>query len=283
MKKMIKLLFATLFVGLFFNPIAQVNAQDASWEKIQKDGKLIVGVEGTYWPHVFHDGEKLVGYEADLIEAIAKRLNLTVEYKEMQVDGLLTSLETGQIDVIAGGFTITPARQEKFLFSTPTKYTFGSIIVREDGSSGIETIEDFAGKKAAGGATTTFMQVATSKGAEPVVYDNVDGATYLRDVENGRTDFIPNDYYVQTAFVKAVPDFKVKVGNVFYNPSQSAFVYNKESVTLQTKIDEQIEALRKEGFLTETSKKYFFGEDVSVEKEEIGGVKLEELPVIEVK
>ena len=74
---------------------------------------------------------------------------------------------------------------------------------------------------------------------------------YIADIHNSRTNFIPNDYYVQTIAIKNAnklfPDFKTKVGNVFYNPSKAAFVLNKESVTLQEKINQVLEEMRKDG------------------------------------
>ena len=147
-------------------------------------------------------------------------------------------------------------------------------------------MDDFKGKKAAGEATTKYMAIAEAKGAEAVTYDNGTLEQYIADIHNGRTDFIPNDYYVQTIAIKNAnklfPDFKTKVGNVFYNPSKAAFVLNKESVTLQEKINQVLEEMRKDGSLAELSKKFYEGEDVSTEKEEIGGMKLKDLPVVEV-
>lgn len=289
-KKLVSFVVAFLFLGGLVNPFVKGSAADDSWANVEKSGKLVVATSGTLYPNSFYKEveengkkeKKLVGYDIDILREVAKRLNLELEFKEMQVDGMLQSIETGQADILANGFDITPKREEKFLFSTPIKYSFGSTIVRQSDDSGIKTLDDFAGKKAGGGATTNFMKIAEAKGAEPVVYDNATNDVYLRDVENGRTDFIPHDYYIQSAAVKHFSDIKVKVGDVFYNPNKSAFVYNKASVSLKEKIDEQLEALRKEGFLTKVSETYF-GADASVEKEEINGIKISDLPVVEVE
>lgn len=285
-RRIVSLIMILLLVGVGVKPLA-ASAEDESWTKVEKAGKLVVATSGTLYPNAFYkeiDGKKqLVGYDIDILREVAKRLDLELEFQEMQVDGMLLSVQSGQTDIVANGFDITPKREEKFLFSTPIKYSFGSTIVRESDDSGIHTLEDFAGKKAGGGATTIFMKIAEAKGAEPVVYDNATNDVYLRDVEVGRTDFIPHDYYIQQSAIKHFSDIKVKVGNVFYNPNKSGFVYAKESSALKAKIDEQLEVLRKEGFLKEVSNRYFGDADVSVEVEEINGIKLKDLPVVEVE
>ena len=263
---------------------------DANWDKIQKSGKIVVATSGAYYPSSFHmekDGKQvLTGYDIEVLRKVAEKLNLELEFKEMNTDGMLTSLTSGQTDVVANDYDITPKREKEYGFSTPIKYSFGSIVVREADDSGIKSLDDFKDKKAAGEATTKYMAIAEAKGATPVTYDNGTLEQYIADIHNGRTDFIPNDYYVQTIAIKNAnkmfPDFKTKVGNVFYNPSKAAFVFNKESVTLQQKVNEVLEEMRKDGSLAELSKAFYEGEDVSTEKEEIGGKKLKDLPVVEV-
>lgn len=72
------------------------------------------------------------------------------------------------------------------------------MIVRQSDDSGIKSLKDLKGKKAAGASTTSYMKVAKKFGAELVIYDNVTNDVYLEDVANGRTDVILNDYYLQT-------------------------------------------------------------------------------------
>ena len=259
--------------GALLAPVHQVSAADESWDRIQKSGKIVVATSGAYYPSTFHSEvegkDVLTGYDIEILRKVAEKLNLELEFKEMNTDGMLTAIKSGQADIVANDYDITPKREKEFLFSTP-----------------IKSLDDFKGKKAAGEATTKYMAIAEAKGAEAVTYDNGTLEQYIADIHNGRTDFIPNDYYVQTIAIKNAnklfPDFKTKVGNVFYNPSKAAFVLNKESVTLQEKINQVLEEMRKDGSLAELSKKFYEGEDVSTEKEEIGGKKLKDLPVVEV-
>ena len=72
------------------------------------EDKLLVGTESSYAPFEFtnQDG-KLVGFDIDLTEAIAKELGLEVEWMQMPFDGLIPAMLTGQVDMAAASFTIT--------------------------------------------------------------------------------------------------------------------------------------------------------------------------------
>lgn len=280
MKKIINLVVLSM---LMVFQVVTVNAQeDDSYSRVEERGHLIAAISGTLYPSgYYNEDNELVGYNIDIIREVANRLDLEVEFLEMGVDGMLTSAKSGQVDLVVEGVQPTAEREKDFLIGEPIKYSFTSIVVRESDDSGIESIEDFKGKKAAGGATTNYMQIAQQLGAELVTYDNATNDQYFLDVVNKRTDFIPNDYYLQKTSIDFFSDMDVKIGNVFYNPSISAFVYNSESVALQQKIDEVIVEMREDGTLAEISAKYFNGDDVSVKQDEINGIKIDELPIIE--
>lgn len=241
--------------------------------------KLTVAVSGTLYPSAYHnDNEELVGYNVSIVEAVAEKLGLDVEYMEIGVDGMLTAVKSGQVDVVAEGISPSEEQADGYLMSEPIKHSFTSVVVRKSDDSNIMSLADFDGKKAAGAATTNYMREAEALGAEAVVYDNATADQYILDIENGRTDFIPNDYYIQTIVMANFEDTDAKVGNVFYNPNSSHFVFDAKSKALQEAFNEAIKEMREDGTLTQLSKEFYNGEDVSTEKEEINGIKLSELP-----
>lgn len=240
------------------------------WEEIKEDGTLKVATSGTYFPNSYHDGDtnELTGFEVEIIREIANRLGLEVEFTEMGVDGMLTSLNSEQIDIAALGIDRDGENADKYNYTIPYKYSFGSMVVRETDNSGIETLEDLKGKKAAGAATTSYMKVAEHFGAELVVYDNATNDQYLWDVANGRTDTVLNDYYGQTMALEALPEIPVKIlEDVFYNPSETNYAIKKGNDELTDQINAQLEAMHEDGTLSEISKEFYNGEDVTVEKD----------------
>lgn len=252
---------------------------ETAWDRIEEAGVLKVATSGTLFPSSYHgDDNELTGYEVEVVKEVADRLGLEVEFMEMGVDGILTAVQSGQVDAAANGFDITEARLEDYNFSEPFKYSFGGLVVREEDNSGIETIEDWEGKKAAGGATTVYMALARQLGAEPVTYDNATNDVFFRDVASGRTDFIPNDFYVSNTAVQFYADLGVKMSDLYYNPSEQAIVLSKDDTSVKEKIDPILAELAEEGVLTELSKEFFGGEDVSKELDNV-----DDLPVIEIE
>ncbi|UQF23982.1 transporter substrate-binding domain-containing protein [Vagococcus lutrae] len=243
-----------------------VAKQDASWEKVEERGRLIVATSGTLFPaSYYNDKNELTGYDVEVAKEVANRLKLEIEFQEYNVDGMLASVEKGMTDLVANDFGMSEERSKKFALSIPIKYSFDSMIVRKEDNSGIASLEDLKGKKAAGEATTGYMKLAEKMGAELVSYDNATNDQYLTDVANGRTDVILNDYYLQKMSVAALPDIPVKIlEDVYFNPSSSGFFYPKQNVALREKIDTVLEEMQADGSLKKLSET-FFNADVSVE------------------
>lgn len=259
------------------------SSNQTEWERIKEAGVLKVATPGTLYPTSYHDdSDKLVGYEIDMLNEIGKRLDIKIEYQEIGVAEAFTAVDTGKVDIAVNNFDTTKERLEKYNFSIPYKYSIGGMIVREDGSSGIEAadLSDWQGKKAGGGAGTQYMKIAEKLGAEPVIYDNVTNDVYLRDVSTGRTDFIPNDYYTQVIAVKYItqrfPDIKVKMGTAKYNPTEQGIVMSKTDTSLKEKLDEVLKAMKEDGTLKAISEKYYAGQDLTEPEKGV-----DNLPVID--
>ncbi|WP_161980157.1 transporter substrate-binding domain-containing protein [Streptococcus sp. S784/96/1] len=259
-------------------------ASQTQWEQIKEDGVLKVATPGTLFPTSYRDDNgNLVGYEVDMMNEIGKRLDLKIEYQEIGVAEALTSVDSGKVDISVNNLNPTAERREKYNLSEAYKYSVSGMIVREDGSSNItaEDLSDWKGKRAGGGAGTTFMKIAEKQGADPVIYDNVTNDVYLRDVSTGRTDFIPNDYYTQVIAVKVItekfPDIKVKMGNVKYNPNESVIVMSKKDDSLKKELDKVIKEMKEDGTLKSISETHYAGQDLTKPSEGA-----DKLPVVDI-
>ncbi|MCT2534435.1 transporter substrate-binding domain-containing protein [Aquibacillus koreensis] len=241
------------------------------WNEIEEAGEIVVGTSGTLYPASFYpeESEELTGYDIEIIKEVANRLGLEIKYETMAVDGMLASLNNGRVDLVINDMEITEERKKQFSFSDPYKYSYTTMIVRAEDHSGIETLEDLDGKKAGGGATTVFSQIAEHYGAEVVTYGNATNDTYLRDVDNGRTDTVINDYYLQSLALKAFPEFDIVLHpDLKFHPTEQAIVMPLESNVLNEKINETLAEMREDGTLTELSEQFFGGKDASKQPEE---------------
>ncbi|MFV0559809.1 MAG: transporter substrate-binding domain-containing protein [Enterococcus sp.] len=267
MKKFISIVFiiSTLFV---FSACAKEEssnaASDKSLEKVEQKNELVVATSGTLFPASYYNEEnQLVGYDVDVAREVAKRLDVDVTFKEYNVDGQITSVSKGTADFAANDFGITKEREKKFSLSTPIKHSYNSMIVRQKDDSGIASLSDLKGKKAAGEPNTSYMRTAEHYGAELVTYDNATNDQYLVDVANGRTDVVLNDYYLQKMAVAAFPDIPVKIlEDVYYDETTSGFLFKKENAALEEAVNQEIKNMKEDGTLATISESYF-GTDVS--------------------
>ncbi|WP_437342368.1 transporter substrate-binding domain-containing protein [Jeotgalibacillus marinus] len=232
------------------------------------EGVLTVATSGTLYPTSYYESgsDELTGFEVEVVREMASRLGLEVEFKEMGLDGMLKSVSTGQVDIAANDIEITDERAEKVAFSTPIKHSYGTAIVRTDDLSGIKTFEDLKDKRAAGAATSIYMDLAREYGAEEVIYDNATNELYLRDVAVGNTDVILNDYFLQTIALEAFPELEITIHpDLKYVPSEAAMVMDKENSELTEQVNRVLGEMLEDGTIAEISSEFFAGADVTQE------------------
>ncbi len=261
--------FFGLFAGVLLSACSKPTEEDTSLSKVEEAKTLVVATSGTLYPSSYYNDEnELVGYDVDVAKEVAKRLGVEITFKEYNVDGQVSSLTRGEADFAANDFGLTDERAEKFSLSTPIKYSFDSMIVRKSDDSGIASLEDLDGKKAAGEPNTSYMRLAESYGAELVTYDNATNDQYLTDVANGRTDVILNDYYLQKMAVAALTDIPVKIlEDVYFNPNETGFLFVKDHKALQEKVDAVLAEMKEDGRLKELAETYF-QTDISVKSDQ---------------
>nr|WP_318540441.1 transporter substrate-binding domain-containing protein [Terribacillus saccharophilus] len=250
---------------------------DKTWEKIQESGKLVVGTSGTLFAASYYpDGsDELTGYDVEVIREIANRLDLEVEFKTSDFNNMLASVQNGRIDVAANDIEITDERKEQFAFSEPYKYSYTSMIVRKDDLSGIHSLADLKGKRAGGEASTNHSKVAEQLGAEVVTYSNATNDVYLRDVDNGRTDLIINDYYLQSLALQAFPDFNIMIHPDFkFDQIEQGAILSKDAPELKKQMDKALNEMQEDGTLSKLSEEFYGGADVSQKPDE-------ELPTVD--
>jgi len=251
------------------------------WQEIEEAGKMIVGTSGTLYKGSYYDGDEetedqLTGHEVETMREIAKRLGLDIEFEIIGVDNVMPAINSGRIDVSSG--TITDKRKEEFDFSDPYKYSYITMVVRESDNSGIESLEDLKDKKAGGGATTIYSQIAEQFGAEVVTYGNAPNEAYLRDVSDGTTDVVINDYYLQKFGIAEFPDFDLHLHPTLrFNLTELGVIIPKGEDELLERINGALDEMREDGTLTEISKE-FYEEDAS-KKPTIDIVEIDDLDI----
>ncbi|WP_461176498.1 transporter substrate-binding domain-containing protein [Virgibacillus ainsalahensis] len=249
------------------------SASDERWEEVQDAGELVVGTSGTLIAASYYDGEEesedqLTGYDVEVMREVADRLELDISFEIMGIDSMLPAVQSGRIDVAANDIEATDKRKEEFNFSEPYKYSYTTMAVREEDNSGIESLEDLEGKKAGGGATTIYSQIAEHYGAEVITYGNAPNEAYLGDVHRARTDVVINDYFLTKFGVGGFPEFDIHLHpDLKFHPTEQAVVIPEGADTMTEEINNALNEMREDGTLSELAIE-FYEEDASQEPEE---------------
>ena len=169
-------------------------------DDVKARGKLVVGVSDTTPPFTFKKDGTHVGYDIDMVRAVAKRLGVTVETVSVTSAERIPMLKDGKLDFVATSMTRTPERLKDIDFSVIYFVTPHAVIVKK--SSGITSVRQLAGKKASSASTSTAGP--NLKEAEPKVE-----LVYVRDyseafglLKDGKVDAFPTDESVLRAIVQ---------------------------------------------------------------------------------
>ena len=118
---------------------------DNSLVELKQRGKFVLGLDDSFPPLGFRDDDnQIVGYDIDLAKEVAKRLGVEFVAQPISWDAKEMELNTGKIDCIWNGLTITEERKQALAFTFPYLNNAQVLIVRND--SGIKTLADMKGK-----------------------------------------------------------------------------------------------------------------------------------------
>ncbi|MGM1018093.1 MAG: amino acid ABC transporter substrate-binding protein [Actinomycetota bacterium] len=226
------------------------------------EGTLTVATEGTYRPFSFHDDDgtgPLIGYDVEIIEAVADKLGLEINFQETQWDAIFAGLDAGRFDLIANQVTINEEREAAYLFSAPYTVSPGVIVVAEDDDS-ITSFADLDGKTTAQSLTSNWYDLATESGAD---VEPVEGWAQAAELlRQGRVDATVNDKLTFLDYETTDGPTGLKIAAETDEAGEQAFVLPQDSEALADAIDEALAELREDGTLAEISEKYF-GADVT--------------------
>lgn len=151
-----------------------------------------VGTEPAFPPfESIGDGDELVGFDIDLLNAIGEKAGKTIQFESLPFDGLIPALQGGSIDAAVSGMTITEERAATVDFSDPYFKAGLAIAVAEDNTD-IKTLDDLENKKIAVQIGTTGAETAGNvPGSEVSTFDSAPLA--LQELANGNADAVVND------------------------------------------------------------------------------------------
>jgi len=177
----------------------KTTGEDKSLQSIMSKKKLIMGLDDSFPPMGFrNDKNEIVGYDVDLAKEVAKRMGIELVLQPIDWNAKEQELNTGEIDCIWNGFTITEERKKNLLFTPPYLKNAQVIVVK--GNSPINTMKDLAGKPVgtqAGSASIEALDGAPEfKASLKSVVEYKDFLTALMDLDVSGIDAVVIDLVV---------------------------------------------------------------------------------------
>lgn len=249
-----------LVVSMVLAVVLVVAACGSNPSKEVGNNVIKIGTSGGYHPFTFMNEEgKLDGFEIDVWNEIAKRIDYDIEFNTAAFSGLFGMLDTGKIDTISNQITITDQRKEKYLFPVPYVYSGAQLIVKK-GNNGITSLEDLKGKKVGVSLGSNYEQLIReydrNNEIEVITYEDFIGS--LQDVAIGRIDAVVNDKLAGVINIKE-SGLDLQLAGEPVHPLENSFpfVNNEENRVLIDKVNKAIEEMRVDGSLAEISDKWF--------------------------
>lgn len=218
-------------------------------------GKLTTCTHLPYQPFQVKQGDKIVGFDVDLVDLVAKKLNVQQNIVDIAFENIESgeAMNSGQCDLAAAGMTITDKRKQKFDFSQPYFEATQALLVKS--GSPIKDFSNVAGKKIGVQSATTGADYAKehAKGAEIVTFDDL--ALEEQAVKNGTVDAGVNDNGVLYDFVKTNPDTAVATEfktNEFYGIG-----VKQGNTALVTAINDTLKTAVSDGTYAQIYQKWF--------------------------
>ncbi len=165
-------------------------------------------------PYVFRDPRdpsKLVGFEVDLMVALAARLGFPARFLQNDWSNLVPSLERGDFDLIVNGLEDTPALRGRILLSRPYFQFTEQLVVRR--GSTLRTLDALRGHRVGTLASSLAHQILRGRpGIELVLYGGQEEP--YRDLELHRTDAVLLDSVIAARYGLTKPDLELADADV---------------------------------------------------------------------
>lgn len=210
---------------------------------------LTVATDAAFPPFEFVDENKdIVGFDIDLINAIAEEADLDIKIQSVAWDPLLAGMADCQYDMAISAITITADRAEQFSFSDPY-INAGQIIAVQADNDMVTSTDDLVGATiGAQLGTTGAMEIEAIPDATLKTYDTYELA--FLDLMNGQIDAVIADYPTAVAFVNMNSDDLKVVGEVFTD-EYYGIAFCKGNDELISQVNAALATLQAEGLIDE--------------------------------
>jgi len=239
-------------------------AQEVSYlDKIQAANKVVVGTSADYPPYEYIDATgNLVGFDIELMEEIAERMGVALEWQDMPFDSLIAAVQEEKIDMSISCFNYSDERAQLVDFSDPYYTSMDAFIVAEGFTGAFNEPEDAANFKVGVQSGTVQDEWLTDELVDTGLLSEANLSRYERvdqaalDLQVGRIEILMADDVPAKAIVSQFDGLRIIYEGMLYTGPIN-IVLPKSAGDLQTEVNRIIADLQAEGFIDALAEKYF--------------------------
>jgi len=221
----------------------------------QQATKVRVATNATYPPFTYVDEQtgQIVGFDIDLITAIAQKRNLEIEFVDVAFEPLLEGMAQGNYDAAISAISITEERKKDMLFSDPYFMAGHVVTVHKDNTS-ITGKDSLTGK-------VVGVEIGTTSAADMSEMEGVIIKTYIEygsafnALMNGVIDAVVSDDAIAINYVTRNPD-KLKLVGEPFTQEYYGIAVAKNKTELLAKINAGLKAVKSEGLIEKLSQRW---------------------------
>lgn len=236
---------------------------DLSGVTLMNEGVLTIGCEVGYPPFedFADDGTTPIGYDVDIITAVAEKLGLEANIINTAWDGIFAGIDVNY-DVVCSAVTINDERKETMSFSTPYINNYQAVVIPTGSDLSITSFQDLNGMVIAVQKETTsdeLMSDYKSTGSiEVEIVANEKITSCFTQLTNGEIDAVVVDSTVADGYVASNPELYTIAYLDATEEEQFGIAMGLNNSALQAAINEALAELEAEGYIADTYA-YWFG------------------------
>lgn len=258
MKNLKKIAAIILSAALVVALAACGSSKDSDSNKSSgKAETLTMGTNASFPPYEYvDDNGKIVGIDAEIAQAIADKLGMKLEIKDMEFESLVPAVKAKSIDLALAGMTVNEERKQSVNFSDSYSTGVQVVIVKEN--SEIKTVDDLKGKKIGVQAGTTGDTYCTDDFGEENVKQFSNGSLAVAALANGQVDCVVIDNEPAKNYVAA--NSGLKILDTEYVTEDYAIAISKDNDELLKKVNNALKELKDDGTVDKIIGKYIKAE-----------------------
>src|SRR3954447_5692201 len=219
-------------------------------------GTLTVGSDIPYPPFEQGKPPDYTGFDIDLVDAIAKKLNLTPKIVDTAFGTIFVDEQAGKFDMVASSTTITPLRSQKVTFSKPYFDADQSLMVQK--GSDLQSTSDITSDTAIAVQEGTTGQDYAEKKTDAQVQAFPAIGTAFNALQAGQVDGVINDFAVSAFALKKYP--QLDVVQTISTDEHYGFPMQQQNAALQNAVNGALTGLIADGTYQKIYMKWFSGE-----------------------